>query len=360
MAPARKKLGELLVEMGTVDPVTIQMALAQQARRGGRLGQVLMDLNKLSEDQLLQALAAQQGVQPVRLKEQKPHPQALALVPRDLAIRFNMLPLAVVREGGRDVLAVGCTEPGNPQMHTLVEQRVGLPLRPYLAHEADLARMLDAHYPDNAAPPPPPSTRSVPAPNFRGPPAGKPASFGAPVAQGHAVPQFDNLPTVVSMAAPRQAFPATFPRAGAPAAASLEELDVDVGDMGKPTTVEMTAPPPVAARGPAPAPRSATPADGVTVDLDDLSIVDEPTNPGEDEEDGFSVEEDTASPAPAAARVNGSVLAGVSPDVRLQVMALIKQALIEDELIWVFIEKGLVTESEVTRLRGSPLPRRGG
>jgi GMP synthase PP-ATPase subunit len=45
----------------------------------------------------------------------------------------------------------------------------------------------------------------------------------------------------------------------------------------------------------------------------------------------------------------------------LQVKAMIRQRLVDDELVWVFIDKGLVTESEVTWLRGgAPLPPRGG
>jgi len=68
--------------------------------------------------------------------------------------------------------------------------------------------------------------------------------------------------------------------------------------------------------------------------------------------------EDAGEPAPGAV---GSVYTSLPADgTLLQVKAMIRQRLVDDELVWVFIDKGLVTEAEVTWLRGAPLPPRGG
>ena len=51
-------LGEIMLAQGTVTREKLDEALAAQAERGGRLGEVLVSLKACSEEQVLKALAA--------------------------------------------------------------------------------------------------------------------------------------------------------------------------------------------------------------------------------------------------------------------------------------------------------------
>ena len=66
-------LGELLVERGAVRPADLERALELQAAMGGRLGQLLVRIGALSEDQLLEVLSGQLGL-PVMGREVAPPP----------------------------------------------------------------------------------------------------------------------------------------------------------------------------------------------------------------------------------------------------------------------------------------------
>ena len=56
------KLGELLVDSGLVNPVSLGMALSKSQKLKKMLGQVLVDLNLLRAEQLLSALRLQEQV----------------------------------------------------------------------------------------------------------------------------------------------------------------------------------------------------------------------------------------------------------------------------------------------------------
>jgi adsorption protein B len=91
----RRKLGEILVDSGYVTGQELDAALAAQPV-GVRIGEYLMQLGKLSEEQLYEALGLQQD-----LPAGKPHtglicPEVTRAIPADLARRWTVLPFRVV------------------------------------------------------------------------------------------------------------------------------------------------------------------------------------------------------------------------------------------------------------------------
>ncbi|HEY1074009.1 GspE/PulE family protein [Brevundimonas sp.] len=77
LAPARHRLGEVLVERGLVRPADIANALSLQAQNGGLIGLNLVRLGALSEAQLLDVLSEQLGL-PVLLPEDGPAPERVS------------------------------------------------------------------------------------------------------------------------------------------------------------------------------------------------------------------------------------------------------------------------------------------
>lgn len=351
MSSGRKRIGETLVDMGAVDATRVQTALARQARQGGKLGQLLVESGEINEDILLQALARQLGVQAVRLNAVQPQPGITTLVPRDLAVRFNMVPLGLTREGGNEVVVVATTDPTSAQMHTLVGQRTGRTVKALLAGELDVARTLNELYPEARPAPAPPPPQVAPAQVRAVQSATRSGTLGgAPMVgmPGVGLSQ-DELPTLAMSTAtderPTVAMD-TMEAHGQPDLSEDVEHDVELG-MEDTQVADVSA--------------AVDQAAGVSVDLDDDDMDDVDLADTDDDEleenDGIAVDLDAGPAAPGG--FNGAAPpSGVPKDVRLQVMALIKQRLVEDELVYVFIEKGLVTHDEVTRLRGAPLPPR--
>ncbi len=63
----RKRIGELMVEVGLITPAQLQHALAVQAKHKGRLGDVLLSEGLITEEQLIEVLDYQLGIPHVQL-----------------------------------------------------------------------------------------------------------------------------------------------------------------------------------------------------------------------------------------------------------------------------------------------------
>lgn len=106
----RPKLGEVLLELGSIDPEDLLDALQHQndnptEEGAARLGQILLNLGKIDERHLAAALAHQFGIPYIDLSEEKPQREAVQLVGEELARKYSVVPLRI-DEDGRVYLAV--------------------------------------------------------------------------------------------------------------------------------------------------------------------------------------------------------------------------------------------------------------
>ena len=59
----KKRIGDILLEMGFVDQDQMSMALMESKKTGEMIGDVLVRLDWITEDQLQMAIAAQSGAE---------------------------------------------------------------------------------------------------------------------------------------------------------------------------------------------------------------------------------------------------------------------------------------------------------
>ena len=90
----RKKLGSLLIETGRATREQISDALDEQARSGRALGRVLVDQGVLSEDDLIALLSEQLNLPVLDPTNARPASELANVLPRIVADRHNVLPLA--------------------------------------------------------------------------------------------------------------------------------------------------------------------------------------------------------------------------------------------------------------------------
>ncbi|QNM96325.1 GspE/PulE family protein [Chitinimonas koreensis] len=148
MNPPRKTrwLGEQLTARGMITPDQLRIALIEQRRTGAQLGRELVRLGFVSGPDLRDALAEQLGQEAVDLTQLTPAPAALALLSRETARRFMLLPLTVDED--RRVLGVAMAQPDDlvaiDQVRSLLHHAYAI--EPVLAAETDLVREIDQHY----------------------------------------------------------------------------------------------------------------------------------------------------------------------------------------------------------------------
>ncbi|ACX52817.1 general secretory pathway protein E [Ammonifex degensii KC4] len=139
MAQNRKKrLGERLVEEGLITREQLEEALKIQARTGELLGQVLVRMGAISEEDLNRVL----GISSSATKELQVSPELLKLVPEDLARSRKVFPLK--KEGNRLFLLMA-----NPLDITTIDDLrlwTGLEIEPVKAEEREIRALINRHY----------------------------------------------------------------------------------------------------------------------------------------------------------------------------------------------------------------------
>src|SRR5687767_57809 len=93
--PIAKKLGELLLDAGLVEPDQVKRALTESRQTGEPLGKILLRRGWVTEEQLGLVLGAQAGTDYVRIGERDFNRELLDLFPAGFLARYRVLPLAV-------------------------------------------------------------------------------------------------------------------------------------------------------------------------------------------------------------------------------------------------------------------------
>ncbi|HEX9051245.1 MAG TPA: hypothetical protein VF841_12000, partial [Anaeromyxobacter sp.] len=141
----RKRIGEMLMEAGIIDETQLKAALGHQRQWGVRLGQALVDLKMASEADVVGALAVKFGFGVAELGAVDPHglEQALKLLPREFALRNNVLPMAADTAS----ITVAMSDPTNLAVVDEIRFRTGRKVKVCIGGDREVAEALHRHYP---------------------------------------------------------------------------------------------------------------------------------------------------------------------------------------------------------------------
>jgi hypothetical protein len=138
----RKKIGELLIESGAVNPEQVKKALGQQRAFGSgqRLGSVIITLGFASPSAVARALARQADLPFVELPE---IPDALRnIVSQDFQAEQRIVPFRLEKEGRSERLHVAVDDPSDLAAVDELSFQLNKPIRVHVAAEDDLDRAL--------------------------------------------------------------------------------------------------------------------------------------------------------------------------------------------------------------------------
>ncbi|MFW6278620.1 MAG: GspE/PulE family protein [Bacillota bacterium] len=137
-----KKLGQILVNNNYITEDELQKALKEQEGTGKKLGQVLRDLDLMSSDDLIEVLEYQLGVSHVRISDFNPDPELADLIPENMARRYQTVPLELTN----DQLKVAMADPTNLMAVDDLKMLSGFKIVPHIATAEDIAQALDVLY----------------------------------------------------------------------------------------------------------------------------------------------------------------------------------------------------------------------
>jgi DNA-binding response OmpR family regulator len=134
MSGTRELIGQLLVSRYGVDDRAVDEALARQRTERRRLCSLLLRAGAATEEVLARALGRQAGLPAVAVTRSRFQLRHLDLVPRDMALREKVLPLAL--EGDR--LLIAAADPFKPDLCRDIEFISGRRAVPHIAVESAL------------------------------------------------------------------------------------------------------------------------------------------------------------------------------------------------------------------------------
>lgn len=145
---ARPKLGELLLDLGYITEDQLKAALEEQKRTGDLLGQILLRRGYIREEDLVRALADQQRAPLIHPAQTPLDSQALRLLDPRFAREKRVLPFKV--EGNR--LHVAMAHPSDLALLDELRFRTGKEIVPYLAPDREILEVLDRLLAEEARP----------------------------------------------------------------------------------------------------------------------------------------------------------------------------------------------------------------
>jgi type IV pilus assembly protein PilB len=140
---AIRRIGQILVDLGFLREEQLETLLEEQQQRPGEMfGQIAMSLGMITDDQLAQGLAEQMGMQVVSLSDVVVPPEVLTHITEPMAQLYRIVPLKF--ENG--VLTIGMCDPQKLSIIDELRSFLGFDIKAMVCTEKEMLKALDRYY----------------------------------------------------------------------------------------------------------------------------------------------------------------------------------------------------------------------
>ena len=138
----KKRLGDILVIAGKITPYQLNQALSDQKVLGKKLGEVLIDSGIVSEDDIIDAITTQTGIDKVDLNNTIFDKKAIKLLPQSLCEKYNLVPFGFEE----DSIKIAMEDPLNIFAIDDVSISTGLNVKSYISYKKDIYKFIQINY----------------------------------------------------------------------------------------------------------------------------------------------------------------------------------------------------------------------
>ena len=138
----KKKLGDILVTAGKITPYQLQNALRTQKVIGKKLGTVLIESGIVTEEDIIEAVEEQTGIERVDLNNLNFDKRAIKIVPQSLCNKYNLIAFGFEE----DKIKVALEDPLNIFAIDDVYISTGLKVKTYIAPKSDIYKFVQINY----------------------------------------------------------------------------------------------------------------------------------------------------------------------------------------------------------------------
>ncbi len=141
-SPGKKRLGELLLEVGLITSEQLAEALENQRETHVRLGKVLINLGFVTERDVIRVLKSQLGFKYMDLEKIVISRETARLIPEAMAQRYKVIPVMKTETG----IILAMVDPLNVYAIDDVRLATGLHVEPVIATETAIDNAIARHF----------------------------------------------------------------------------------------------------------------------------------------------------------------------------------------------------------------------
>lgn len=144
MISLKDRLTELLIQNNLITQEQLNQALEVQKSKGGKLSDILVELNFVKEQELISAVSQGLGFPLIDLKRFKIDPEIAKVIPVNVSRHYQIIPISLIA----DTITLAMADPLNIFAIDHVKSLTGYKINPIIASPEDIAQTIELSYPD--------------------------------------------------------------------------------------------------------------------------------------------------------------------------------------------------------------------
>ena len=137
-----KRLGEVLLDRSVINRKELEQALAHQKSHGGLLGEILIQLGFVTEEEIALTLTAQYGFPYLPLDNYEIDNKVTDLIPEDLARQYCLIPIDRIG----NALTLAMADPSNVQAIEDIELMTKCVVQTFVSTPSAVTKAIDRYY----------------------------------------------------------------------------------------------------------------------------------------------------------------------------------------------------------------------
>ena len=110
ISQTRKRIGDVLIDANIITQEQLMTALEEQRKTGKRLGEVLVELNYTDETEIAEAMSQQMKIPLAKIREAKLAQEIIELLPENIVRKNNVIPFEL-DENNPNILRIAMADP---------------------------------------------------------------------------------------------------------------------------------------------------------------------------------------------------------------------------------------------------------
>jgi type IV pilus assembly protein PilB len=144
MLSLKERLIRLLIDKHLLNEEQLRSALEVQKQKGGRLSDILIELNFIKRSDLRVVLSQELKLPVIDLKRYKIEPEVASIIPQELAYHYQIVPLSKMG----DTLTIAMADPLDIFAIDHIQALTGYKINPIISEEKDILDTIKEVYPD--------------------------------------------------------------------------------------------------------------------------------------------------------------------------------------------------------------------